>query len=390
MYDIIVVGGGPAGSTAARRAAELGFNVICLEKSEMPRVKPCGGGISPSAVSSLAEFQDIFDCFTAGVMFYGPRGEFLTRSDLPSGAFVIRSEFDHKLLLAARAAGAIVVEGERVIDIKITDDSVKVFSNNQEYEGQILCGADGVNSIVASRTGLRTKWAPKDVAQVYVNESKIDQNKLDEFYTPSRKPIFHLAFKDSEGYGWIFPKKITVNVGFGSILKSSHNTKAQFQNYVAKCQEEGLLPEIDPKNTTAALIPFCGPLRRVYKNRVLLLGDAGGFVNPANGEGIPYAIKSGMIAAEISSEILKKHDFRGRAFKEYQKRCMKEFGNDLHWYGLAYKFGLKRISHCLKYSQQDPDFGRLFLGVLVSIGIEKKWELIRRYLGFRVKEIFKK
>ncbi len=390
MYDIIVVGGGPAGSSAAHRAAELGFKVVCIEKSKMPRDKPCGGGLSRTAFSVLSGFESSFDSYSAGEKFFGPLNEKIEPEGLQSGAFVIRSTFDHHLLLAAQKAGAEIKEEERVNDIRILQDSVKVNTDKSEYEGRVLFGADGVNSVVAKRSGLKSKWKPEEVALVYVNETEVGEGVMDKFYTPHRKVIFHLAFSDTVGYGWIFPKKRHVNVGFGGIMAITQGVKEKFQRYVKKCQAEGLLPEIDPANTTAYLIPVCGPLHRVYLNRILLLGDAGGFVNPTNGEGIHYAIRTGIAAAETVAGIIKEEDYRPQRFKVYQDRCMKEFGKDLRWLKIGHKFFLKRVSRLLDYSQRDLEFGKLFFNLMVSSDLTHKWVLIRMYLSLRMKEIFGK
>ncbi len=390
MYDIIVVGGGPAGASAAHRAAELGLKVVCIEKSKMPRDKPCGGGLSRSAFSVLSGCESSFDSYSAGEKFFGPLNEIIEPEGLQSGAFVIRSSFDHQLLLAAQKAGAEVKEEERVNDVCVLKDSVKVITDKHEYEGRVVFGADGVNSVVAKRTGLKLKWKPEEVALVYVNETEVGEEVMDKFYTPHRKVIFHLAFSDTVGYGWIFPKKRHVNVGFGGIMAITPGVKEKFQRYVKKCQAEGLLPEIEPSKTTAHLIPIIGPLRRVYINRILLLGDAGGFVNPTNGEGIHYAIRTGIAAAETVAGIIKDEDYRPQRFKTYQNRCMKEFGKDLRWLKIGHKFALNRISRLLDYSQRDQDFGNLFFNMMVSSDLSHKGEFIRRYLGLRVKEIFGK
>lgn len=388
MYDIIIVGGGPAGSSAARRAAELGLKVICLEKSKMPREKPCGGGLSRSAFSVLSGYESSFDSYSAGEKFFGPLNEKVEPDGLQSGAFVIRPIFDQQLLLAAQKAGAEVKEEERVNDIHFLNDSVIAVTSKQEYEGRVIFGADGVNSIVAKCAGLKSKWKPDEVAFVYVNETEVGEAVMDKYYSPHRKVIFHLAFSDTVGYGWVFPKKRHVNVGFGGIMAITPNVKEKFQRYVKKCQAEGLLPEIDPANTTAHLIPICGPLHRVYMNRVLLLGDAGGFVNPTNGEGIHYAIRTGIAAAETVAEIIRHGIYQTKCFKMYQDRCMREFGKDLRWLKIGHKFAINRISRLLDYSQRDLGFGKLLFNMMVSSDLTHKWVFIRKYLGMRLREIF--
>ncbi len=390
MYDIIIAGGGPSGSTAARRAAELGLNVICIEKAKMPRNKPCGGGIPEPAYPSLSFATNIFDSFSAGVTFSASDGTVVTRTDLTAGAFVLRADFDHMLFQDARRAGATTVEGERILDLKVLDSEVCVTTSKSKYSGKMVFGADGVNSVIAKQSGLKKKWLPNEVAQVYVNETEIGEKKMDEIYTPHRMTYFHFGFNQKMGYGWIFPKKKHVNVGYGGVLSQRDNRKVAFLDYVKKRQAEGILPEINHKNTTAALIPICGPLKHVVSKRVFLLGDAAGFVNPINGEGIHYAILSGMIAAETALPIIQQNDFRIKSLQKYQKRCIKEFGRNLTWFRRLQNFGFNRLSQLLLYSQHDLEFGRLFLGLLLSWNFEHKWALLPKYLKLKIKQIFGK
>jgi len=390
MHDVIIVGGGPAGSSAACRAAQLGLDVLCIEKAQMPRIKPCGGGLPPAALPYLSEFQDSFNSYAKGAIFIGPKGERVECGEEMQGIMVLRSEFDHTLLHAAVDAGATVIEGETATDIVTQDNHCSVITNSETYDGKIIFGADGINGIVAKRTGLKPKWFPKEVALVMVNESDVGEATIEEIYGVERKTIFHFGYGDTLGYGWIFPKKSHVNVGVGVILARVKNIKDLFGQYVSLNQEQGCLPEIDAANTTAALVPITGPLHRVFASRVFLLGDAAGFVSPGNGEGIQYAIRSGRIAAEVAANIIKENNFRLNQLKQYQTRCMNEFGKNLRLLRMIHSYGFKRISKILNYAQRDNRFATVVFGALQSSNFDRKWEIIRRYVSLWFRDIFGK
>ena len=126
-----------------------------------------------------------------------------------------------------------------------------------------------------------------------------------------------------------FLKKVCIQIGFGVTTPAKLNFRKLLLQYVEYCENQNLMPKLTQKHISGAGYPVTGPLKHFVKDRVMLLGDAVGFVNPLNGEGIHYAMFSGDIASEIIMQALVKNDFSEEFLQQYQDTCMKEFGNYL-------------------------------------------------------------
>ncbi len=395
-YDIIIVGGGPAGSTAAKIAALNGLRVLCIEKFKFPRVKACGGAIPQSIIEELPQLGNYATSYITGVQIFGSDLNTSVKYERTKAkaAFVIRSEFDQQLLNDAKQAGAEILEGERVTDVEIQENGVFVKTiSGKNFSGKIIFGADGTNSIVAKKAGLIEKWNSDQVALTFSLEIELGEEFLNTFYPEAnRVAIFHMRFLNTFGYGWIFPKKKHINVGFGAKLKDTHEIRKYFLSYLDFCEKKGLIPKMEHENYAAALIPMNGSLKKTYSKRIMLLGDSAGFVNPINGEGIHYAVKSGMIASEVAKKIIEDNDFSEKRFREYQKRWMNDFGRDLKMYLFLRRFMMKNINRYLHYASVNELFGRLMVRVSMSIDSPRKkfWELMRRYIALRIRDIFGK
>ncbi len=160
MYDAIVVGAGPAGSTAATNLAKKGLSVLLLDKAKFPRHKACGGGLTPHIWNRHPEILECVESFNyAGYIFVedDPNPIYYERSE-KLGAFILRRKFDHFLTINAVKAGVTFLEKESVKDVKVNTDSVTVNTDTESFSGLVVLGADGTNSIVAKKTGLNPKW----------------------------------------------------------------------------------------------------------------------------------------------------------------------------------------------------------------------------------------
>ena len=160
-YDVIVVGAGPAGSTAAYECAKQGFKTLLLEKYKIPREKPCGGAVMYRGLKIIRERvpKDIVERRIYGLRFLLPDGkgtEFV--SDKLIGITVFRDRFDEYLARRANDAGAEFKDDARVVDAKVSAESAKVqLADGTEFSAKYLLGADGVNSVVSRALGLRPK-----------------------------------------------------------------------------------------------------------------------------------------------------------------------------------------------------------------------------------------
>ncbi|MFX1485218.1 MAG: NAD(P)/FAD-dependent oxidoreductase, partial [Promethearchaeota archaeon] len=184
-FDAIIVGGGPAGSTAARRIAQEGLSVLLLEKEAFPRTKPCAGGIR-FAVSELLDFDlsPVNHRKISGLSIFAPAGyrvDCIPEDRSKPGYTVMREDFDHLLLQKAGEAGAEVREEVEVIDIQEQSSSVIVTSiDGSTYTAKYVIGADGINSLVAKQLGFYERWGPSSASVAIEIEAEVGESMVRE------------------------------------------------------------------------------------------------------------------------------------------------------------------------------------------------------------------
>jgi len=330
MYDLIIIGGGPSGSAAGRVAGKLGLETLLLEKEIFPRYKPCGGAFSEQAISYL-DFevpQSIIegDVFGARVHF---RDQVIEKhKEYRISTIVTRSVLDNFLLQKARETGIEVKTGVRVIDYREKEGFVEVFSQTASYRARFLIVAEGAHGRLKFRVRRRDK---KDEFGVcLVTEIEEDNQVIDRYIRGAIDIHFGVA---NLGYGWIFPHENYFSVGIGGTAKDLTDPKETMIDFL---HANGFKEKYKWK---AHLIPAGGIKRKLVGSRVLLVGDAAGFVDSFYGEGIAYAIRSGQIAAELISEILLQSEKLSR-LQDYQAATESEFGRNLR-----YSLTLSRLMH---------------------------------------------
>ena len=308
--DVIVVGGGPAGATAARTLAAAGARVLVLDKAAFPRNKPCGGAVSMRALRRFpyldAALGRISTHRLSRLYLEAPSGDGLSlTSRTPAALMIRRIEFDDLLLALAREAGAEVVEGAEVARAHETERGVWLKTRDErEFEAPLVIAADGVNSVVARRLRFNPGWSARDVALDMMEETpadslrSVDEDTLWVAY----------GYGGSEGYAYVFPKAGHVNVGIGYVLDyyrsnvEAHPWTLQRRFVDELKQRHVLAGESSRRHFTPFMIPVGGPLRRTASRRVMLAGDAGGFVNGITAEGIYYAMVSGDLAGRAAAD----------------------------------------------------------------------------------------
>lgn len=311
MYDVIVAGAGPAGSSCARECAKHGFNTLLIDKDRFPRSKPCGGAVSEQALSYL-DFtlpQDIIEreCYGARLHFKGRKLE--VRKDYRLAALVSRERFDTFLVKKARDAGVHILEGEKVITLKSSQDHMDVITDNAAFRARYVVGADGVNSVVAKH--VRPPFSKKE--KLFAIVSRVPALKGG----PGRRleGIIDVHFGVVPvGYGWVFPHNDYFSIGVGGLGTEFHNprkTLLEFGNQLGFAIDE----------SQGHFIPIGGIRRKLTAHRVLLAGDAAGFVDPFIGEGIAYAIRSGKLAAQSIVSCLDQKDLSCVHLSSYEQAC---------------------------------------------------------------------
>lgn len=295
LYDVIIVGAGPAGATLGYELARKGVEVLILEKERLPRYKPCAGGITVKTLKLLDfDISSVAHQIVYGAkVTYKDNREFTKWYDKPLIYMVMRDEFDYLLVQRAQEAGAVVTDNQRVYQLQVNHQGVEVVIANDTFKAEILVGADGANSIVAKSLGLRKGI---ELGIGIEAEISVPREKLIKWDSLMGLDLGHI----SGGYGWIFPKKDHLSTGIGGSLCQAKRLKPGYQRVLAS-QDLGSYEIIKLKSH---FLPVRKNGAAIQWERSLLLGDAAGLVDPLTGEGIYYAIKSGQLAAPIITRCL--------------------------------------------------------------------------------------
>ncbi|WP_439574784.1 geranylgeranyl diphosphate reductase [Phreatobacter sp.] len=321
VYDVVVVGGGPAGATIAAELAGQGHSVLLIDRAG--RIKPCGGAIPPRLVKDYAIPDSIICARINCARIVAPSSRHV---DMPIDdgyvAMVDREVFDEFLRRRAGTRGAERMTGRFV---RISRDEgaharVHIRTGSDQSEkvvaARLIIGADGANSAVgrqeiAGAERMRCVFAYHEIVRApAAGEAGYDARRCDVHYDGRYSPDF---------YSWVFPHGATASIGTGT-----HHKGFALRESVAAFRVKTGLDRLETIRREGAPIPL-KPLRRWDNGRdVLLVGDAAGVVAPASGEGIYYAMASATFAAEAAAEMLRTGD--ARALARARKRFMKAHG----------------------------------------------------------------
>jgi geranylgeranyl reductase family protein len=357
--DVIVVGAGPAGSSAAWHLASAGLDVVVLEKASFPREKVCGDGLTPRGVKALQDMGVDTSPAAGWVRHRGLRvhgGGQVVEVDWPTldhwpdyGLIRARSELDAMLAAHAESAGARVHTEVTVTD-PFLDDAGRVAGVRAEvgadkapvtWRAPLVVSAEGVSGRLAKSLGLlRREDRPLGVAvRRYIRSPKSADHHLDISFDLSRTGP---SADSMPGYGWVFGMGDgTANVGFG-LLDPSRGSGADhrqvLRDWLAVVPDEWELTE---ENAVTPLrgagLPMALHRQPSYTRGLLLTGDAAGVVNPFNGEGISYAMETGRMAAETAVAALAAPDGPAReaVLRGYADRLHDDYGRH-HRLGLGF------------------------------------------------------
>jgi len=344
---VLVVGAGPAGATAARALALAGLPVRLLDRSGFPRNKPCGGAISIRVLERFPYLESALGCIgthrVARLHLEGPDGTATTvESDAPAVLTIRRVEFDALLVSLAVEAGVELTTGADVVQAASHKGGVSLMTRDgRRFEAPVVVAADGVNSVVARRLGLNQGWAPSAVALDMMEETPREALRDAD---PSTLWVAY-GYR-GDGYAYLFPKREHVNVGIGYVLSyyrealdKTHRAPYELQHaFVDTLRARGVIAGRSVRgNFTPFLIPVGGPLREPGRGRVLLVGDAGGFVNAFTAEGIYYAMVSGELAAHSVVDAYRRDRVDLMAGR-YADACRREIGAELRDAVLVQKY----------------------------------------------------
>lgn len=352
-YDVLVVGGGPSGATAAHDLARAGKHVAMLDRAG--RIKPCGGAIPPRAIRDFAIPDHLIKARINNAQIVSPKGK---RVDMPveNGyvGMVDRCEFDEWLRERATDAGAIRLTGESTrLDRDEDGTAVVIYEPKeggpaQRLRARMVILANGARSDLA-RQAIPGQAHPQCVFAyheiVKVPEKGFDGQRCDVIYDGRTSPDF---------YAWIFPHGDTASIGTGSARKGF-----SLRGATAVVRQENGLADAETIRREGAPIPM-KPLKKWDNGRdIVLAGDTAGVVAPASGEGIYYAMLGGRLAAEAVQIALATND--PSALKSARKRFMKDHGKVFMILGIMQFFWYRNdwVRERFVKMCADPDVQRL-------------------------------
>lgn len=316
--DVLVVGAGPAGSSAATWAARAGRDTVIVDAAVFPRDKTCGDGLTPRAIAELNRLG-LEDWIRAHTVNQGLRahgfgqtlllpwpGPGKDGTGLPAyGSAVARTELDDHLRTTAIKAGAIAIDGARAVDVRMDGARVAAVVFDRDGERfEIACNrlvvADGVRSGLGKVLG--REWH-RDTVYGVAGRSYIDSAMSEDPWISSHLELRGEQNEILSGYGWIFPLGDgSVNLGVGTLATAKRPAEVALRplmKHYAELRREDFQLSGDIRMPTSALLPMGGAVSNVAGVNWALIGDAAACVNPLNGEGIDYGLETGRLLIDV-------------------------------------------------------------------------------------------
>ncbi len=316
QIDVLIVGGGPAGSTLAYNLANSGLSIVIMDKETFPRQKVCAGWVTPAVMQELnIDLQEYAKQNILQPIYgfhIGHLGQKLVESQYtgaPVSYGIRRVEFDNHLLQRCEAE----------VMMATPFDSMQKIENgwlvNHSIEAKLVVGAGGhfcpvaraIGSKGVSELAVVAREIEFEMNAEQIANCKIDGQKPELFFTP-----------DLMGYGWVFRKGDYLNIGLGR--EDKHKLSGQVDAFCRYLKEQGRIPQDSPEKFHGhAYLLYPHSIRSVIEDNVLLIGDAAGLAYPKSGEGIRPAVESAMLAAQV---------IKSRA-GEYRKLQLQSYFNEL-------------------------------------------------------------
>ncbi len=352
-YDVVIIGGGPTGATAANDLAIKGRKVLLLDKAG--RIKPCGGAVPPKLVREFEIPESLLAAKVTTARMISPKGK---EVDMPIGGWVgmvDREVFDEWLRERAAASGATRATGNfRRILHDMHEDPIVEYTGDGEatrVRAKAIIGADGAASRVAKDCIPGAKELPNVFAY---HEIVRKPEKPAEGFDGERCDVYYQGVCSPDFYGWVFPHGEQISVGMGTAEKGF-----SLRQSVERLRTSAGLKDAETVRTEGAPIPLKTLGRWDDGKNIVVSGDAAGAVAPASGEGIYYAMISGRFAADAVDEFVRTGN--PKALKLARKKFMKLHGRVFFILGIMQRFWYTSDKRRERFVSicRDPDVQRL-------------------------------
>lgn len=339
-YDVIVVGLGPAGAIAAYELSRRGHRVLAIERSSLPRGKVCGGALTVRAASLIPfDIRGEIEQTLHGIRFnFCGKDPFVIETPEPVAYTVSRDRFDYLLASKAEAAGAFLCDETEVVEWKEENGEITVRTRQDRWRCRYLVGADGLNGLIRRGGGSRSSRGAVGV------ESEIPyQGMGEEDHSLIQVDLGSAPY----GFGWLLPKR---NHHATGVSGAEWKVKSAGELYGQFIENQGILKEASGQLVSVFhRVPF-GEGTPLHEGGVLWVGDAAGLIDPLSGDGLYYALLTGLIAAEVISnnligtgEALSAYTARVRAETAEEFAAARRFARLFHrWPETSYRFLQRR------------------------------------------------
>lgn len=293
--DVVIIGSGPAGASAAFELAKSNLKVAIIEKEKLPRYKTCGGGFVyrgrrhlPFDVSEAVE-REFFD---VDIRFDAKKLAFKTERKRPIISMIMRDNFDHLITKKAEKLGVTIFEEEQLLALEL-GEIAKLKTSRRDITSKFVIAADGALSPTSKMAGWQET---RMMCPALEYEIKVPDADFKRLSNSARFDIDVVPY----GYGWCFPKANHLSVGVGNFMKAKKgiDLKSHYQTYLKALG----ITEVLESEAHGFIIPISPRKDGFVKQNVFLCGDAAGFADPVTAEGISNAIYSGILAAKSIAE----------------------------------------------------------------------------------------
>ena len=392
-FDLVVVGGGPAGSSAAHAASKNGMSVALIEKEESIAESVRTSGVT--WIQNIEEFGIPEDCYNPvkNFVFYSPNNKVSIGDKIPRSAVLdVRKTYrwlatqakkeGAEIFVSTNVKSAIKNESGKIIGVKATQNEKEV-----EFYGKIIIDASGFQSTVAKSMGFVGQWERFGAGAEY--EAKVEHVQSDTWWLMVGQEY------SPAGYAWIFPlggNIVRIGVGVGkpdSDIDPTQRLKKLIDDKTGPIKELG---KITPIEFHYGLIPNDGLSRKTVYNNLILVGDSAGQANPLVLEGIRYAIKYGRVAGEVAANAIKNNDTTEKSLKQYEQIWKKDIESKINsagkvqdrWIGLSDKEWDKELD-IIKELKPDEflDFIKAEFGLsnMVKLATKHPKMIVRQLFG---------